>query len=79
LGKRRAKRSRKVRSPLSMRTPAPSQLIGAVRTLAATSDIAHLKMERPPKVPRAAVPFHFLLPVPTTETRLQGQRITNTQ
>jgi hypothetical protein len=44
-----------------------AKLIGAVRTHAATPDIAHLKMERPPKVSRAAVPFSCFLSLPQNE------------
>jgi hypothetical protein len=36
-----------------------AKLIGAVKTRPATSDIAHLKMERPPKVCRGR-PFRFI-------------------
>ena len=50
LGKRRAKRSRKVRSPSSARASAPSSLIGAVGTHAA-SDIARAESKRPPGRP----------------------------
>jgi hypothetical protein len=53
-----------------------AKLIGAVKTRAATSDIAHLKMERPPKVSRAAVPF--LASCPYHRTRSQGVRLADT-
>jgi hypothetical protein len=65
-------------SPSSARGSAPSaapsnganieaKLVRAVKTCAATSNIAHTENVTAAKVSRAAAPFCFLLPVPTTE------------